>query len=133
MNDETRSTTEEPEKGTFVLEKSVSIPGTLSRLRRSLFRKAKQEPEFRFYALYDRVFRKDTLETAWRLVRRNNGAVGVDGVEISDIEDSPGGPDRFVDELHEQLRTKQYEAQPVLRVEIPKPGGGTRPLGIPTA
>ncbi len=133
MNEINRSTTGEPEEEeTFVLEKSVEIPGRLSRLRRNLYRKAKEEPEFQFYTLYDRVFRKDTLETAWELVRRNGGAAGVDGVEIEDIEETDGGAEAFMEEIHEELRAREYEAQPVLRVEIPKSGGGKRPLGIPT-
>lgn len=131
MNVDKRSATDEPDE-TFVLDKSVEMPGTLSRLRRNLYRKAKQEPEFRFYALYDKVFRGDTLETAWNLVRRNDGAAGVDGVEISDIEDREGGVEGFLDGIHEDLRGKEYEAQPVLRVEVPKPDGSPRPLGIPT-
>lgn len=115
-----------------MLDKSVSIPRKLSRLRRNLYRKAKQEPKFKFYTLYDRMFRKDTLITAWKLVRKNKGAAGVDGVEVTDIENRKGGPETFIEEIHKELRAKKYEPQPVLRVEISKPGGGKRPLGIPT-
>ena len=131
MNVDNRSATDEPDE-TFVLDKNIEMPGNISRLRRNLYRKAKQEPEFRFYVLYDKVFRRNTLETAWTLVRKNDGAAGVDGVEISDIEDCKDGAEGFLNEIHEELRGKEYEAQPVLRVEIPKPDESTLPLGIPT-
>jgi len=103
----------------------------ISTLRLRLFLKAKQEPKFRFYALYDRIYRHDVLWAAWEQVRLNKGAPGVDGVTIDQIVDAEDGPEGLVNELHESLRTKTYWPQPVKRVYIPKGDGGERPLGIP--
>ena len=102
----------------------------LSRLRRKLGEKAKREPEFRFYTLYDRIYRLDTLWTAWLRVAANGGAPGVDGETIDEIVD--GDPLTFVEQLHEELRAKTYKPMPIRRKYIPKGGGKMRPLGIPT-
>lgn len=100
------------------------------RLQRKLYVKAKQEPEFRFYLLYDKVCRDDLLIHAYRLSRAARGAAGGDGVRFDDIE--AAGVEPWLAALGKELRERTYRPAPVRRVMIPKPGGGERPLGIPT-
>jgi len=105
-------------------------PETVEKLQNSLQTKAKAEPAFRFYALWDKVFREDILLEAYRRCRANAGAAGVDGETFERIETI--GVERWLGMLREELKSGNYEPKPLLRVWIPKSNGGQRPLGIPT-
>src|SRR5580700_10158521 len=109
---------------------SLATPIAIRILQRKLYRKAKAEPAFRFYVLYDKICREDILRHAYGLARANAGAPGVDGVSFAQIEKK--GLEAWLTGLREELVSKTYRPDPVRRVRIPKPGGGERPLGIPT-
>lgn len=109
---------------------SLTTPEKIETLQRKLYAKAKAEPGFRFYLLYDKIYRADILTHAHALAKANKGAPGVDGVTFEMIE--AAGVEGWLTALGEELRGKTYRPQPVRRVMIPKPGGGERPLGIPT-
>src|SRR4029077_19068283 len=109
---------------------SLETPIKIRMLQRKLYQKAKEEPSYRFYLLYDKMHREDVLAHAYALVRSNQGAPGVDGQSFWGIESQ--GLEEWLSGIREDLRAKTYRPQAVRRVMIPKPGGGERPLGIPT-
>jgi RNA-directed DNA polymerase len=109
---------------------SLETPDKIRSLQRKLYCKAKAEPAFRFYVLYDKIYREDVLLHAYTLARANAGAPGVDGATFEQIEAS--GVGAWLAGLREELVSRTYRPDPVRRVIIPKPGGGERPLGIPT-
>ena len=110
---------------------SLATPEEIRSLQQKLYDKAKREPGYRFYSLYDKVYREDILEHAYWMAKANRGAPGVDGVGFADIE--ARGLEDWLKGLREALRSGGYRAEAVRRVYIPKPGGvGERPLGIPT-
>src|SRR5919202_1162934 len=112
------------------LAMSLATPEQIRSLQRKLYLKAKAEPAFRFYLLYDKVCREDILRHAYALARANGGAPGVDGVSFEAIEAM--GLEGWLARLREDLVAETYRPQPMRRVMSPKPGGGERPLGIPT-
>jgi len=109
---------------------SLKTPESIRNFQKKLYLKAKAEPDYRFYLLYDKIYREDVLLHAYRLAKANGGAPGVDGKTFAMIETE--GIEVWLAGLREELRSKTYQPQPVRRVMIPKPGGGERPLGIPT-
>src|SRR6516165_1475364 len=109
---------------------SLETPEKIRSLQRKLYCKAKAEPTFRFYVLYDKICREDILLHAYRLARANAGAPGVDEMTFAQIEKD--GLEAWLAGLREELVSKTYRPSPVRRVMIPKPNGGERPLGIPT-
>jgi group II intron reverse transcriptase/maturase len=110
----------------------MSLPtlDTVQKLQAALHAKAKGDSSYRFYSLYDKVYRTDVLWAAWQRCRSNGGAAGVDGQTFQDIEEY--GVNKWLEELAEDLRKKTYQPQAVRRVYIPKSDGKQRPLGIPT-
>jgi RNA-directed DNA polymerase len=109
---------------------SLETPLKIRMLQKKLYQKAKEEPNYRFYLLYDKMYREDLLAHAYALAKSNQGAPGVDGQSFRDIESQ--GLEEWLSGVREELRAKTYQPQAVRRVMIPKPGGGERPLGIPT-
>jgi hypothetical protein len=109
---------------------SLPTPSKIRELQNKLYRKTKNEPRYRFYLLYDKIWREDILAHAYEVARANQGAPGGDGESFGQIE--TGGRQQWLNGLREELRHKRYRPQPVRRVMIPKAGGGERPLGIPT-
>jgi RNA-directed DNA polymerase len=109
---------------------SLETPEQIRSLQKKLYRKAKAEPDFRFYLLYDKVWREDILDHAYEVARANDGAPGVDGVTFDTIE--LAGVEEWLSGIGKALRERSYRPDPVRRVMIPKPNGGERPLGIPT-
>src|SRR5438552_8447730 len=111
------------------LAMSLVTPSSVQKLQTALHAKAKESPNFRFYALYDKVYRKDVLDFAYHRCKANGGAAGVDGQTFEDIE--AYGEERWLDELAQELKSRTYQPLPVRRVYIPKPDGKQRPLGVP--
>src|SRR5665811_2546386 len=109
---------------------SLTTPTRVQKLQMALHAKAKESPDFRFYALYDKVYRKDVLAYAYERCKANAGAAGVDDQTFENIEQY--GVERWLDELAQALKSRTYQPQPVRRVYIPKPDGKQRPLGIPS-
>ena len=109
---------------------SLETPLKIREFQRKLYAKAKQEPSYRFYLLYDKIHREDILAHAYELAKANGGAPGVDHQSFEGIE--AAGRDAWLASLRKELSEETYRPQPVRRVLIPKPGGGERPLGIPT-
>ncbi len=112
------------------MENNLTTTDTVQELQQKLYHKAKSNADFRFYALYDKLYRKDVLRKAWEKVKANKGAEGIDAVSFEDIEQE--GIESFLQNIEVELREKIYCPQPLKRVYIPKPDGRLRPLSIPT-
>lgn len=108
---------------------TLATPSSIQKLQTVLHAKAKEEPEYRFYLLYDKVYRRDVLQHAYACCKANKGAAGVDDERFEDIE--AYGVERWLGELAEDLRKKTYRPQAVRRVYLKKPNGKLRPIGIP--
>ena len=113
------------------LHNVLKTPEKIRELQRKLYRKAKQDKEYRFYLLYDKIYRPDILSHAFNLVKANKGAPGVDGETFESIEEREGGVGEYLEAIAGELKRKEYKPKPVRRVYIPKSGGDKRPLGIP--
>lgn len=144
LSSETRSWLKEAQRDAACMEatlrskgagdgsQEITTPEKLRKLQRALYRKAKAEPEYRFWSLYGELTRSDLLEHALQLVVRNGGAPGSDGQTIGNITATPETRKLWLQALQRELQAKAYRPQPVRRVYIPKSNGGQRPLGIPT-
>jgi RNA-directed DNA polymerase len=102
----------------------LKTPEKIWELQRKLYQKAKQKKEYRFYLLYDKVYRLDILNHAYNLVRANKGAPGIDGETFDFIEEKEGGVKGYLEEIAVELKRKEYKPKPVRRVYIPKASGG---------
>jgi retron-type reverse transcriptase len=108
---------------------NLTTPSSVPKLQTALHDQAKGSPKFRFYALYDKMYREDVLAFAYECCKANRGAAGVDGQTFEDIEEY--GARKWLDERTQELKSRTYQPQPVRRVWIPKPDGKQRPLGVP--
>src|SRR5260370_5876303 len=106
---------------------SLTTPLSVRKLQTALHDKAKGSPNFRFYALYDKVYREDVMAFAYECCKANRGAAGVDGQTFEDIEEY--GLKKWLDELTQELKSRTYRPQPVRRVDIPQPGGKEETVG----